>query len=134
MGKQGEGGRGPKSSPRRYILKQDRSEKYQSLFRIQEEFREAGTSHSNGLGLFTSLIQGQAMPTITSTNNSIMKITAAIRGNGLVLHIRKVSQNKTNEERGTAGSIELGSLWDLSSQTGRRSEGRMIQKIFVSSN
>ena len=74
------------------------------------------------------------MPTITSTNNSIMKITAAIRSNGLVLHIRKVSQNKTNEERGTTRSIKLGSLWDLSSQTGRRSEGRMIQKIFVSSN
>lgn len=74
------------------------------------------------------------MPTITSTKNSIMKTTAAIRGNGLVLHIRKVSQNKTSEEGGTAGSIELGSLWDLSSQTGGRSEGRMIQKIFVSSN
>lgn len=52
----------------------------------------------------------------------------------MVFHTRKVSQNKANGEGVTAGSVELGSLWDLSKQTGGKSVGRMIQKICVSSN
>lgn len=113
----------------REVLSQSRGAKQQSLFRIQEEFREAGSANGGSWGIAHISHQrtGKVPPSHLLTMYSENHSGCQKRQVGLSHQEVLVSQTKARGVKNTIGSMQLGSFCGPTMQT-MQGAGRLTQK------